>query len=229
MDSLQVVFSVLPLVSAPLLQLPALRKAWDEVRHLRQDRKKRDAEFATKLFEQSGDVHVKRYAEELAYAALVGDNHLSHQQRRFLLSCEDAQKTIGQYLLASVWVQIDVREGRFAWKTARHGSRAYRIAAQVSYLLGYLAWGCFASAPILLSNQYDPHAKLTGPFMLGVILFFMAIGMPLAAFCLRRSYLLRRAAKLVNDSATPSEAIWPKTRPEIPRTSQCSIAAATNA
>jgi len=94
--------------TAFIFQLPGIRKAWDEVKHLHKDRRKKEAEFAAKSFEHCGDPHVKRYAEHLGYAAFVGDNTLNHDERRFLLSTVDPQRAIELYLREIPWIRIDL-------------------------------------------------------------------------------------------------------------------------
>jgi len=88
---------VAPLIAATLaavLQLPAVRKTWDDIKHLHSDRRKRQSEFAASFAKQTDDPSVARYAEELGYAALVGDKHLGLDERRFLLSLRDSERVI---------------------------------------------------------------------------------------------------------------------------------------
>jgi hypothetical protein len=177
-----------------------VRKTWDEVKHLRRDRRKREAEFAAKFYEQCGDPHVKHYAELLGYAALVGDNHLSVEERRFLLSVSDPQKAIDKYLRTYPWVRISVNQTRFDWKKDRYRLKSYRYLARAGYLLAYVGWAYFAGAPIIFRDSYDPQHKLSAEMLAIPVIYCMAIGVPLALICIRRFFLLGDAATLIRDT-----------------------------
>lgn len=197
---------VIPLFTggiALLLQVPGVRKTWDEVKYLRRDRRKREAEFATKFFDQCGDPHVKRYAEQLGYAALVGDNHLSLEQRRFLLSLDDPERGIDLYLRTFRWVQIYVNHRRVGWKRKRHELRAYRNVARMGYLFAYAGWAYFAGAPILFRDLYDPQQKIGLGVLSALVVYCMGVGIPLAFLCLRRFFILKDAERLIVATSPP--------------------------
>lgn len=187
--------------AAAMFQLPAMRKGWDEVRHLRRDRRKREAEFAAKFYEQSGDARVKQYADDLSYAALIGDNHLNTDERRFLLALKNPEKAIDRYLKTFPYVQIQLTEMKLAWRKKRYASKAYRAIMRIAYLIGYMAFAFFAGLPVLLRDSYDPLHKLSSTALFVPILYCVGFGLPLAVICLRRSFLVGAAEQLIESQS----------------------------
>lgn len=185
------------MLAAGIFQLPAMRKGWDEVRHLRHDRRKREADFAAKFFEQCGDPNVKRYAEDLGYAALIGDAHLNTEERRFLLSLKDPERVIDRYIRTFPWVRIYLNQRRLGWKKYRYTSKTYRHLARAGYMLAYVAWAFFAGLPFLLRDLYDPQHKLPFSTLAIPLAYCMSFGVPLAVACIRRSFLLGDAEQLI--------------------------------
>ncbi|WP_143134758.1 hypothetical protein [Burkholderia ubonensis] len=194
------------LIASALFQLPTMRKTWDELKHLRRDRRKREAEFALKFFEQCGDPRVRLYAEDLGYAALIGDRHLNTEERRFLLSLKDPERMIDRYLRAFPLVSISINQRRLAWKAKRHTSKLYRSGARAGYLIAYIAGAIFASLPILLRDHIDPDHKLPAIAIVIPLIYCMSMGVPFAFFCLRRSVLLGEAERLIETHETIDEA-----------------------
>lgn len=180
-----------------IFQLPVMRKGWDEVKHLRRDRRKREAEFATQFFEQCRDPNVKRYAEQLSYAALIGDSHLNTDERRFLLSLKDPERAIDRYLRTFPWVRIYISQRRLGWKKKRYASTGYRNLARAGYMVAYLAWVYFAGLPVFLREFYDPQHKLDPGALALPLLYCMSFGVPFAFASLRRSFLLGTAEQLI--------------------------------
>lgn len=181
---------------AAALQLPAVTKTWDDLRHLRRDRRKRESEFATKFAEQCGDENVARYAEELGYAALVGDTNLSIEERKVLLSLHDSERTINRFLRTQHWITPYVSQRRLGWKRPRHEGRAYKAAAQAGYMVGYVGWAYFAGMPVLL-RDVSPLKTAPSSVVAVALVWTILCGAPLAVICMRRFFLLREAAQLV--------------------------------
>jgi hypothetical protein len=132
---------VVPALAATIaaaLQMPGIRKTWDDLKHLRRDRRKRESEFAASFAKHCEDSNVARYAEELGYGALVGDKHLGLEERRLLLSLRDSERIIERYLRTFHWVKVSLSEQRLGWKSRRHERAWYRRVARSGYLLGYV-------------------------------------------------------------------------------------------
>lgn len=138
------------LVLAVLLMLvgaPLLLQGWERLR--RGQRRRRASAFALALAQQLGDPHVGRYAEELAYAALIGDVHLSHAQRKFLLSVPDAEDLVARYLSVQALLVPCCDERRFIWRRARHEHHLYRSVVRIALLVCYLGSCVLAFLPVI--------------------------------------------------------------------------------
>jgi hypothetical protein len=188
--------SITIVVIGAILQLPAVTKAWIDLRHSRRDRRKRESEFATAFARQCGDPNVTRYAEELGYAALVGDANLTIEERKVLLSFQDLGRTVDRFLQAQHWIKPDVSERRLKWKRPRHEQRWYRAVAMTAYLIGYVCFASIAFSPITLHEVIFLKTAPLG-FAVAVLVWTMCCGMPLAILCLHGSISLRESARLI--------------------------------
>jgi hypothetical protein len=191
---------VVPALAATIagaLQMPAVRKAWDDLKHLRRDRKKRESEFAATFAKHCNDPNVASYAEELGYAALVGDKDLGLEERRFLLSLRDSERVIDRFVRTTHWIKVSLSEQRLAWKRRRHESLWYRRAARAAYLIGYLAGALFAGLPIIARGWFDPQSTAPPSLLVLLLAWTSMVGVPAAVLCMRRFFLLGEAAEVI--------------------------------
>lgn len=180
---------------AVLLSLPSVVKTWSEAKHIRRSSRRAESEFAFKLSEKGGSDSLSRYAQELGYAALVGDDHLSHKQRVVLLTMEDSERVIAKYSRLHNYVEVATESPFFRWRAKRHESAKYRL---VVACLTFATYVIFSVAAIVVPFFYFDALLPNGiprSFLLQFIagMFFIAVG----AFALVFGAKLNSAADLV--------------------------------
>lgn len=188
--------------AAALLQLPAVWKGLEEVRNLRKDRRKKEADFANKVFEQTGDVHVGAYARDLSYAALVGDDHLNQAERKLLLSMPDAERVIDAYLKSFFFIKVFALEQQIGWRAERYSKKYYRVFLRVLYLARYFIFGMLAGLPLESRNLYDPNQVFPVSIMIFLVTIFAITNLPFAVISMRRFLLINIAADLIDKCKT---------------------------
>jgi hypothetical protein len=139
------IIALLPLLFA----LPASLKTWKELGHLLRAHRRDECEFALRMVKEIADPNIKGYAEELAYAALTGDRHLNHGQRKVLLSMRNAEQRIAAYMSTRQLVAVSTELQGFSWKKRRHARAGYRRFLRISYFGAYLLLCMLAFSPWL--------------------------------------------------------------------------------
>lgn len=162
----------------------------------RGQRRRRAWAFAQSLAQSLGDTHIAHYAEQLGYAALVGDAHLTHAQRALLLSAPDAADLIARYLRVRTLLVPSCKERRFLWRRARHAHRAYRFVATVAWLVCCLGSGMLAFLPVVTWTQVHGTGTMPGGVALAQTGFCLAL-LWTALWSLRLGQRLGRAETLV--------------------------------
>lgn len=184
-------------IATPLLGSPLARKTLAEVRHLERGRRRTESDFAFKLAEATGDAVIKRYAEELGYAALTGDRHLTHEQRKCLLSLPDAERDIETYMRTRKLVMVVDDERHFAWKRPRYEQARYRLLVRVGWLIPYLACCALAASPWLVWQfaLHGPWSSTLGALQAYMFLLFA----PPAVMCVRAGSLVNESEQFIKD------------------------------
>jgi hypothetical protein len=179
-----------------LVALPGVIKIWNEIKHFRRGIRRAEAEFALKLNEKIPNPLLTRYAKELGFAALVGDNHLRHEQRVAMLSLDDAELIIAKYSNVRHWVDVRTHSPYFFWKRPRHASAFGRRAILA---LSYGGYALFGTIGLFLPEVFKfiftkPSAMPPLEFAAFLLVFLGA----LAIFCLGYGIKLGLAAELIN-------------------------------
>jgi hypothetical protein len=181
---------------ALLLMLAGAPLSLALVERLRRQRHRRGASaFALALARQLGDPQIVHYAEQLGYAALVGDAHLTHAQRKFLLSAPDAADLIARYLHVQTLLFPSCEERRFVWRRARHEHRGYRSMVKIARLVCYIGSCMLACLPALTWVQLHGAQPMPAP-LAGVQAGFCLVFLGLAIRSLRLGQRLARAELL---------------------------------
>ncbi len=149
-ETLRVGLTALGSLLAAVVGFPVLRKTLAEFRHLDRGRRRTESDFAFKLAEATGDPVIRRYAEELGYAALTGDRHLTHDQRKGLVSLPDSERDIETYMRTRKLVKVVVDERHFAWKQPRYEQQRYRSLVRSGWMVSYGTFCLLAVAPWLV-------------------------------------------------------------------------------
>lgn len=188
----QIALSVLLAIGS----VPSVIKIMAEIKHLRRVRRRAESEFAFKLSDRSSDPTLNRYAMELACAALVGDNHLTHQQRKVLLSLVDSEAVISKYIKAQRLVKINSGAPYIEWKLNRHKKPGSRRMIKILYYVAYLGFSTIAFLPLILHSFFPKNTVLNTAFwsfqaFWGV--YFVAV----SAFCLKSAAYLSLAEQLI--------------------------------
>jgi hypothetical protein len=157
-----------------VIALPSAMKAFAERRYVQRSNRRAESEFALKMSKELDDPSIKRYAIELAYAGLIGDSHLTHEQRKCLLNMPEAENKIERYMQVRSLVDVCCDKRGFNWKTQRYEVKLQRQLVKV-------AW--FASGYVLIVCAFLPsltwvvrHSDQTMPanFIWGHIIFFLS-------------------------------------------------------
>lgn len=197
------VVAMLPL----LVALPASLKAWKELGHLLHARRRDECEFALRMVSEIDDPNIKRYAEELAYAALTGDRHLSHGQRKVLLSLRNVEQRIATYLSTRQLLEVSTELQGFTWKKPRYTRAGYRQFLRVSYFLAYLSLCILAFSPWLFWGFTKSGVPMSGG-MIALQAIALVYFLPLAIYFLNGSVRIHDAQKLMlevaNESISPA-------------------------
>ena len=178
--------------------LPQSLKAWEERRHIQRVHRRAESEFALQLSVAYDDSNIKRFGEELGYAALIGDRRLSHAQRKFLLSFPDAQRLIDTYMHTSSLVAISCEKQGFIWKEHRYEYKIFRFYLKLAWFLAYLITVPLAFSPWLMWSLTYPSTPMSGLMLWYqsiAILFFL----PLAFYSLRLASQIKAAEKLMQE------------------------------
>ncbi len=176
--------------------LNASLKAWREFSHLLRAQRRVEYEFARKLSDSSKDSNIERYASELGYAALVGDRHLQHKQRKFLLSLPDAEQKCAAYMRARDLLAIEQDPPGFKWKVARYARPAYRCFQKWIWSIAYVAAGVSAFLPLIFWAYSSP--RLAMPAAMWAVQGMTAVYfLPVAAWCLVTAKRIGEAEKLM--------------------------------
>lgn len=198
---------ILPLIA----QFPSARAGFKTLKYFQRDRYKQDSEFAYQLFERYRNPSVKRYAEDLGYAALIGDDRPSFEEKCFLISLEYPRHIIDRYLQAQSLVEIDIHQQRFVWKHFHYASTYYRGWIKAVYLLMYFICCLFAFSPYILwsfkGTSINPSTQIFVILILSCIFFLF-----FAAFFLRQSYRLDEGEKLISMHKITAVRLVKKTR-----------------
>ncbi len=179
-----------------LLTLPGSQEAWGRVRHALKSRRQTECELALKLAESTGDPDIKRHAEELGVAALVGDRHLSHGQRKQLLSIPGSEKVIELYMQSRKLVKVVDSREVLAWKSDRFSKRWYRRTVRAGWAIAYFASALSVLAPSLVWKLFYAHQATSG-LVLGLQAFTALTMVPLAMLCLYNGSLVSGAERLL--------------------------------
>ena len=181
--------------------LPQSLKAWEERRHIQRVHRRAESEFALQLSVAYDDPNIKRYGEELGYAALIGDRRLSHTQRKLLLSFPDAQQLIETYMRTSGLVAISCEKQGFIWKEHRYEYKIYRYYLKLSWFLAYLITVPLAFSPWLmwsLTHSSRPTLGLMLWYQFITIIFLL----PLAFYSLRLASQITAAEQFMEEQGS---------------------------
>ena len=193
-----------------LIGVPLAVQGWETLRRRR--RRHSASAFALALARQLGDPHVGNYAEELGYAALIGDVHLSHAQRKFLLAGPDAEDLVARYLSVQALLIPCCDERRFIWRRARHEHGLYRSVVRIAQLVCYFGSCMLAFLPVITWGLVHGSADM-GPGLLALQAAFALTFAGLALWSLRLGQRLGRAERLAATGArahgTALEALYP--------------------
>ena len=193
-----------------LIGAPLAVQGWERAR--RRWRLRSASAFALALAKQLGDPYVGNYAEELGYAALIGDVHLSHAQRKFLLAGPDAEALVARYLSVQSLLIPCCDERRFIWRRARHEHGLYRSVVRIIQLVCYFGSCVLAFLPIITWGLVHGGADM-GASMLALQAAFGLTFAVIALWSLRLGQKLGRAEQLaaagVRARGISLEALYP--------------------
>lgn len=203
-DTLTTLLDLLAKIALPLLaiilpliaQLPGVRATFKALKYFQRDRYKQDSEFAHQLFERDGDPSMKRYAEDLSYAALIGDDELSFEEKNFLISCKTPQHTISRYLAVKSFVNIDILQKSFVWKNILHEKESNRKSLTKKYFALYAVFCLLAFSPYVLWLGYGAPSNQLSHMSTSLLLCSICF-LLFSAIFLRQLRRLANAEKLI--------------------------------
>jgi len=132
-------------VLALFVGIPNSIKAWREMASILRAQRRIEHEFASRL--GSKDPVIERYANELGYAALIGDRHLRHEQRKYLLSLPEAEQKSAAYMRSKELLVIEGSPICFMWRKSRFKSKIYRRLLKAIWWIGYFFSGVLIFLP----------------------------------------------------------------------------------
>lgn len=160
LELLNLVVSTFIPVLTLVFAVPASLKAWGESRYISRIQRRAESEFALRFSAALDDANIKRYGEELGYAALIDDRHLSHVQRKLLLSFPNAQQLIETYMRTRNFLDICEKQG-FVWKKSRYERKGYRVYLRLGWYLAYLFTAVMAFSPLLMWATFYSDTPMT--------------------------------------------------------------------
>lgn len=182
--------------------LPKSLAAWEERRHFHRVHRRAESDFALQLSETLVDSNIKRYGEELGYAALVGDRHLGHAQRKLLLSFPDAQQLVETYMRTRDLLDVSCEKQGLVWKKPRFERKGYRLYLRLAWFFSYLLTVALAFSPWLTWGVSHPHTPMSSSIIWAqvvAILYFL----PFAIYFLVVAVRISEAEKLMRGSWIP--------------------------
>lgn len=194
-----------------LFALPKTLTAWEERRHFHRAHRRTESDFAFQLSETLGDSNIKRYGEELGYAALVGDRHLSHAQRKLLLTLPDAQQLVETYMRTRDLLDVSCEKQGLVWKKPRFQRKWYRLFLRLNWFLLYLLAVLLAFSPWLSWGIIYPHTPTSSATILAqvvTIIFFL----PFAIHFLNVAVRINEAERLMAARARAMPSASPRSR-----------------
>ena len=175
---------------------PASLKALKEFFHIKRAQHREESNFALALAEKFNDPNVKRYGEELGYAALIGDSHLNHDQRKFLLSFTDAAQIVETYMQTRHLLSVSSAKQSLVWKKPRWEMKNYRLFLRISWFFLYVMTSIFAFLPWLTWIVFQSNTPMSGPIIVALI-GALVIFMPFAIYFLSIGVRIGAAEKLL--------------------------------
>lgn len=194
-----------------LFALPKTLTAWEERRHFHRAHRRTESDFAFQLSETLGDSNIKRYGEELGYAALIGDRHLSHAQRKLLLTLPNAQQLVETYMRTRDLLDVSCEKQGLVWKTPRLERKGYRLYLKLAWFFSYLLTVGLAFSPWLVWGIFHPHAPMPNSTIFvqtAAIIFFL----PFAFYFLKVAVRISEAEKLTARRAPAMPSASPPSR-----------------
>ena len=166
--------------------LPASLKALKEFFHIKRAQRREESNFALALAEKLNDPNIKRYGEELGYAALIGDSHLNHDQRKFLLSFTDAAQIVETYMQTRHLLSVSSAKQSLVWKKPRWEIKSYRLFLRIGWFFIYVMTSISAFSPWLTWIVFQSNTPMSGPIIvalngtlvicLSIAIYFLSIG-----------------------------------------------------
>lgn len=185
--------TILPL----LISLPAALKAWIEAKHHKSSLKRAESEFAFKISDRLQDSSLARYSEELAYAALVGQRHLTHAQRVVLLRQTDSEHMIARYSRLRQLVKVDITWPHLRWKGDRYNWPWYRNSIiYISFALYFVF--SFAGVLLLIMPEVAAISLMVDRTEMGLAIIYLLI---MSSWLLVDALKLGLAADLIKTAA----------------------------
>ena len=188
-----------------IFALPKTLTAWEERRHFHRAHRRTESDFAIQLSEILGDSNIKRYGEELGYAALVGDRHLSHAQRKLLLTLPDAQQLVETYMRTRDLLDVSCEKQGLVLRKPRFQRKGYRFSLRLFWFLAYLLAVLVAFSPWLSWGIIYPHTPMSSAAILVQVVTIISF-LPFAIHFLNVAVRISEAERLMaaRAPATPS-------------------------
>ncbi len=195
---------------ALVFALPAALKNWKEFSYMQRAHRRAEHDFALAFSKtlDAHDPHIKRYAHELAYAAMVGDRDLNYAQRKVLLAMPNAEQRIREYLKVAALLTVSTTEQTLVWKSKNHQNSNYRKVVHHGAFIAYLVFILGAMLPWLFWGNFDAGSstlKAGNTTLLMITLYCL----PSAIFFLVHSVkidIAQRLIKAIADEAKPPSA-----------------------
>jgi hypothetical protein len=199
------IFGALILVLPHIFGFPNFLKTWKESSNMLRVHRRAEHDFALALNKDitMPNPHIARYAEELGYAALVGDRHLLHAQRKVLLAMPNSQLRISQYLKVRTLLTVCTSAQGLVWTALSHRCSNYRKRVRIACGWSYLFSMLVALLPWVYWMIFNRDKAMPNELAAGLVLLTI-YGIPTAIFCLVYGSRISQAERLMKAVADES-------------------------
>ncbi|AWH87902.1 hypothetical protein [Limnobaculum parvum] len=199
------IISVFPLIVPAM----TLWNGWVFISDRLFTRRSQLSRFSYELYQRSGEVQFKKIAHDYGCAALIGDHHLSTEQRKVLLNSDDPIRDIDVYRKCSAYLNVNTSGHKFSWAKPWHKYRIFRWGILFFLTVLYFVGCVIFVSPMLYFLFRDlsfmahfNEIALWKKIIAGV--YFVFFGGFIAFISLNKGAKLHMAVRLISRNRLPS-------------------------